>query len=125
MEQTRNFGFDTNALEEDAEGDEFSERLDVSRTPSKISMAHEKISPASTLFVDDMGCLEDRASHCCVNKTTITQWDQWFRDVRVKSLLDNAEQRKIGGTDLVMQKRYGSINIITMIGSSYILWTHS
>lgn len=63
----------------------------------------KKIFLASVLFVDDMGCLEDRARHCCVNKNTITQRDQWFCDVIVESFLDNSEPRKIGGPGVVMQ----------------------
>ncbi|VDO93287.1 unnamed protein product [Heligmosomoides polygyrus] len=58
---------------------------------------------ASILFVHDLGTVEDRARHCGVCKTTIVQWDQWFRDVIVESFLEEQQPRRIGGPGKVVQ----------------------
>lgn len=58
---------------------------------------------ASVLFVDSMGTVEDRSLCCNVSKNTITQWDQWFRNIIVETFFDNEAPRKIGGPNTVLQ----------------------
>lgn len=65
--------------------------------------SRKKLFLASALFADDVGTFGDRAKRCSVNKNTMTQWSQWFRDVIVESFFENETPRKIGGPNTVLQ----------------------
>lgn len=69
----------------------------------KLRGSRKKLFLASVLFVDDLGRVEDRALRCNVTGQAIIQWDQWFRDVIVKSFFENDAPRKIGGPGTVLQ----------------------
>ncbi|VDP06958.1 unnamed protein product [Heligmosomoides polygyrus] len=60
-----------------------------------LNGSRKSIFLASVMFVDDLGKLEERARHCGVSRNTMTQWDQWFRDVIVES-------QKIGGANRII-----------------------
>lgn len=58
---------------------------------------------ALTLFVGDMGTVDERAQQCNVTKDTTVQLDQWFRDVIVESFLKEREPRRIRCPNKVVQ----------------------
>ncbi|VDO18692.1 unnamed protein product [Heligmosomoides polygyrus] len=69
----------------------------------QLTGSRKKLFLASALFVDDVGTLGDRTKQCDVNKNTMTQWNQWFRDVIVESFFESEPSRKIGGPNTILQ----------------------